>query len=200
MTNLPTTEEADRALAATMRELASFSRMPFRKVLAELLGAAPTPEAIAAFAAKYPDKWAAAVSIFSGLAGFEKGLVALNVYNVGAMSDVQLLAEIAAGDEGLAKLGLKRAPVTIDQPPAPAEGVSPAADPVAAGGNLEPPRQSVGTCSELPTDCHSAGCPADVPKKIGTNSYSAQENRREAPRPAAERGPDGGYVDPTEAV
>lgn len=116
MTMIPTAEEADRALAATMRELASFSRVPFRKLLGELIGAAPTAEAIKAFAEKHPDRWAQAVTIFAGLAGFEKGLVSLNVYNVGAMSDVQLLAEIAAGDEGLAKLGLRRAPVVIDQP------------------------------------------------------------------------------------
>lgn len=116
MTMLPTAEEADRALAATMRELASFSRVPFRKLLGELIGAAPTAEAIRAFAEKYPDRWAQAVSIFAGLAGFEKGLVSLNVYNVGAMSDVQLLAEIAAGDAGLEKLGLRRPPITIDQP------------------------------------------------------------------------------------
>lgn len=156
--HLPTIEEADRALTATMRELASFSRVPFRKILAELVGSAPTPEAIKAFAAKYPDKWAAAVSIFAGLAGFEKGLVSLNVYNVGAMSDVQLLAEIAAGDEGLAKLGLRRAPVTIEQ---------------------EPPQ-------------------AEEPAPV--ESKPAVENVRGEPRPAAERGPDGGYVDPAGAV
>lgn len=162
MSNLPTAAEADRALAATMKELASFSRVPFRKILAELVGSAPTPEAIAAFAAKYPDKWAAAVSIFAGLAGFEKGLVALNFYNVAQLSDVALLAEIEKGDAGLARLGLKRAPVIIDQPPE-AEGITPnpatVAGTIAAGGNMSG-----------------------------------------APRPAAERGPDGGYIDPTEAV
>ncbi len=133
-------EEAAEALAMTMKHLAGFSRVPFQKILAQLIGCAPTAEAITAFAEKHPDRWAQAVAIFGGLAGFEKGLVALNVYNVGSMSDVQLLAEIAKGDEGLARLGLKRAPVVIEQPPQ-AEG--PASRPATAnvGGNRgEAPR------------------------------------------------------------
>jgi hypothetical protein len=141
MRNVPTAAEADAALAATIRELTGFSRVPFRKILAELIGCAPTPEAIRVFAEKHPDRWAQAIAIFGGLAGFEKGLVSLNVYNVGAMSDVQLLAEIAAGDEGLAKLGLKRAPRVIDA--APAEVLAPASESaIAAGGTLPEQKQS----------------------------------------------------------
>lgn len=154
MTMMPTAEEAARALTATMRELTRHSRLPFRQILAELIGAKPSAADLQAFAAKYPDKWAQALTMMANLSGYEKGLIELNVYNIGNMSDVQLLAELAAGEGELAKLGLRRAPVTIDQPP------------IAAGGPSAPPI----------------------------------EKESEAPRPAAERGPDGGYVDPTEAV
>lgn len=114
---VPTPEEAAEALRMTMKELAVHSRVPFRKILAQLIGCAPTAEAITTFAEKHPDRWAQAISIFGGLAGYEKGLVSLNFYDVGSMSDVALLAEIAKGDEGLARLGLKRAPVVIEQEP-----------------------------------------------------------------------------------
>lgn len=164
---VPTPEEAAEAMRLTMKELAVHSRVPFRKILAQLIGCAPTAEAITAFAEKHPDRWAQAVSIFGGLAGFEKGLIALNFYDVGSMSDVALLAEIAKGDEGLARLGLKRAPVVIEQPPQ-AEVLS-------------------------PTE------PADLPNPLGATADSAQENRREAPRPAAERDSEGKYIDPAGA-
>lgn len=175
---VPTAEEAAEAMRMTMKELAVHSRVPFRKILAQLIGCAPTAEAILVFAEKHPDRWAQAVAIFGGLAGFEKGLVSLNFYDVGSMSDVALLAEIAKGDEGLAKLGLKRAPVVIEQPPQ-AEVLTPV----------------------------SAGIPAAMPNPLGATADNAQENRREAPRPAAELHPPvverdeaGNVVDPAGAV
>ena len=102
------------AVRAVERELGAFDRRPFREVLAELIQAKPTVEQIKAFAVRYPDKWAQAVTMFAGLAGYEKGMVTLNVYNVAQLSDVALLQEIAKGEEGMAKLGLRRAPVTIE--------------------------------------------------------------------------------------
>lgn len=97
-------QEAHRML---MRELAAQTRAPFRRVLAELIGARPTPEAIRRFADKYPDRWAQAVSIMGGLAGYERGVVEVNVFNIKGLSDADLdrrLAEIerqlAAGAAG----------------------------------------------------------------------------------------------------
>jgi len=76
---------------------------------------------------------------------------------VGNMSDVQLLAEIARGDEGLAKLGLKRAPVVIEQEPPQAGVLAPASPP-----------NPLGTTAANAQDIRQG------------------ENVGEAPRPAAE--------------
>jgi len=133
MTTTISAEAAAAAMAEVSRQLAAFDRRPFRKVLADLIGATPTPAALAAFAARYPDKWAQAVTIFAGLAGFEKGLVSLNVYNVGSMSDAQVLAEINRGDRELERMGLRRQPVVIGaggaEAPPPAAGEPPALPP-----------------------------------------------------------------------
>lgn len=84
------------AHAATFKALTRYERVPFRKVLAGLLDCAPTPEAIRAFAEKSPDRWAQAVSIMAGLAGFDRGInPTINVYNVEGMSDAQLMARMA---------------------------------------------------------------------------------------------------------
>lgn len=119
MTGMVTREMREMATRTVLKQIGNYDRGPFRTILAELIGAAPTADEVKAFAAKSPDKWAQAVTMFAGLAGFEKGMVSLNFFNVGAMSDVALLAELAAGDEALAKLGLKRErpPVTIENPP-----------------------------------------------------------------------------------
>lgn len=118
-------EVRERAVKAVEKAIGSFDRRPFQQVLATLIGAAPTMEALETFAARYPDKWAQAVTMFAGLAGYEKGQVSLNFFNVAAMSDVALLAELAKGDEHLRKLGLARAPITIENPPQAEAGAPP---------------------------------------------------------------------------
>lgn len=96
-------EEQRAAHAETMRYLASMSRSPFRKVLAELIEAKPTPEAVRRFADKYPDRWAQAVSMMAGLSGFDRGVIEVNVFNIKGLSDAELMrrleqvtAEVAA--------------------------------------------------------------------------------------------------------
>jgi hypothetical protein len=79
-----------------------------------LIGAAPEPEALTAFAQRYPDKWAQALSIMAGLAGYEKGLVELNLFNIGSLPDAQLLARLASDEEELVRLGLRRAAASAE--------------------------------------------------------------------------------------
>jgi hypothetical protein len=104
-------EVRQAALAKTMRYLGSMSRVPFRKVLAELVGAKPTPEAVRRFADKYPDRWAQAVSIMAGLAGYERGVVELNLFNVRGLADSALLTELQEVRAALRKIAPKVADV-----------------------------------------------------------------------------------------
>ncbi len=69
------------------------SREPFRDTLVSLLAAEPDPEAIKAFADKYPDRWAQAVAIFAKLGGYHDKLkVDTSIaVNVSRMSDAELL-------------------------------------------------------------------------------------------------------------
>lgn len=87
-------EVQSRALDFTLRYLASMSRAPFRQVLAELIRAKPTPEAVRRFADKYPDRWAQAVSMMAGLSGFERGIIEVNVFNIKGLSDAELMAQL----------------------------------------------------------------------------------------------------------
>jgi hypothetical protein len=102
------------AMAEALREVTKQSRQPFRRLLADLIGAAPEPEALTAFAQRYPDKWAQALSIMAGLAGYEKGLVELNLFNIGGLSDAQVLARLDADEAELVKLGLRRAAASAE--------------------------------------------------------------------------------------
>lgn len=83
---------AAREVERLEREFTRMNRAPFRKILAQLINAAPTEENIREFAKKNPDKWASAVGTIATLAGFEKGAgVNINLYNLGEMSDSQLM-------------------------------------------------------------------------------------------------------------
>ena len=145
---LPTKEQADAALAETMRALTRHSRVPFRSILADLIGAQPTVEALRAFAARYPDKWAQAVTLFANLSGYEKGLIEVNVFNVGNMSDAQLLAEHGRMEASLRELGVAVPAYPIDVTPVvvpvqqtttvPTEAPRPAAERDAAGDYVNP--------------------------------------------------------------
>lgn len=69
-------------------ELAALSRGPFRRILTDYLGFAPTGPALQRFANKFPDKWANAVGILAQLAGYKKELqVEGTVQMVHTMSD-----------------------------------------------------------------------------------------------------------------
>jgi hypothetical protein len=87
-----------------LRSLGKQSREPFRRLLAEVIGASPTPEALRRFADKHPDRWAQALSILGGLAGFDRGVMELNVFNFGSMSDSQLMSRMAELDSEISRL------------------------------------------------------------------------------------------------
>ena len=112
-----------KAHEAVFKALTRYDRTSFRRVLADLVGAAPTPEQLKEFAAKSPDKWAQALAILGGLAGFERGVVlSVNHYNVGEMSDAALLARARELEAALREAG----PAIIDAeivPEPAAEGV-----------------------------------------------------------------------------
>ena len=75
--------------------LAALSRAPFREFLTTLLGAAPTPEAVAEWAARSPDRYAQAVAIYGKLSGFsEKTEVDISITDYSRMSDAELLESI----------------------------------------------------------------------------------------------------------
>lgn len=111
------------ACDAIANKLLRLDRGPFRDMLVELMGCAPEPAAMREFADKHPDKWAQAVTMMAGLAGFEKGVVVnLGVLNVGGMTDAQLIEEatragVAVGKflspPGVHGAGTRPAPIDV---------------------------------------------------------------------------------------
>lgn len=76
-----------------LAKLRTFDRDPFAVQLAQLLDCAPTAKAIRKFANKYPDRWAQAVSIFSGLNGYSAKTEVINnnlFMVVGKLSDAEI--------------------------------------------------------------------------------------------------------------
>lgn len=87
-------EEVQKELT---RELKKQMRVPFERALQRLLGFRPSAQALQNFANKSPDRWAQAVSIMAGLAGYEKGInINITRKNVNDMSDSELLSEYRA--------------------------------------------------------------------------------------------------------
>lgn len=109
-----TLEMQQQALADTLKHLATMSRTPFRKVLAELIEAKPTPEAVRRFADKYPDRWAQAVSMMAGMSGFDRGVIEVNVFNVKGLSDSELMRELQMVRSKVANLAPKVANDIVD--------------------------------------------------------------------------------------
>jgi len=83
------------------RLMAGLSTEPFTEILARLVAAEPTPDAVRAWAAKNPDRWAAALTGIARLAGIATAseptvrIGTLNVLAVSKMSDSALLKAIA---------------------------------------------------------------------------------------------------------
>lgn len=72
-------------------ELAALQRGPFRRILTDFLGFAPSAQALRNFANKHPDKWANALGIIAQLAGYKKEMHVEGTVNmVHAMSDAEI--------------------------------------------------------------------------------------------------------------
>ncbi len=90
-------------------EVELMSRSPFRNLLADLLECAPDKDSLRAFAQKSPDRWAQAIAIAGRLAGYTEKTetdvsVEINIASIKAMSDSQLIAELAAAEARLKAL------------------------------------------------------------------------------------------------
>jgi Arc/MetJ family transcription regulator len=96
----------DEVMGELVKELTKMERSPYRRALQRILGFRPTAEALQNFANKSPDKWAQAVTMLAGLAGYEKGVnVTLTVRPVHQMTDAELLEENRKLTEELRAVG-----------------------------------------------------------------------------------------------
>lgn len=87
-------------------ELNRMMRSPFRRMLADYLGFAPTTEALQKFANKSPDRWIQGAVMLAQLAGYSKEVhvVSETTVNVSVMSDADIQVRL---NETRAKLALQ---------------------------------------------------------------------------------------------
>jgi hypothetical protein len=87
--------------------LRTYSRDPFRKVLAKWLKNGPTDEDIQAQAKKHPDRWAQGTAMLGKLSGFSDRLevdVSGELHHVHHLSDLELEAELTQLEQKIASL------------------------------------------------------------------------------------------------
>lgn len=87
--------------AELIEEFKLYNRTPFMEILADLIQAAPTIEAIQKFAEEHPDRWAGAVKTLANLSGFhDKREIVGNInVTIGDLSDSQLQDRLAELNE-----------------------------------------------------------------------------------------------------
>ncbi len=112
-------EALDAAMAESFErlqvELKKQAREPFKRALQKVLGFPPTAERLQEFANKSPDRWAQAVSILAGLAGYEKGInVTVRTKPVDQLTDQELLEEVQKGLVAVAALARGKAGEVVD--------------------------------------------------------------------------------------
>ena len=90
------------------KELAKLMRSPFRRILADYLGFAPTPEAIQRLAEKSPDRWIQGAIMLAGLAGFTKDTTVNVNHNVEVHSDSELRERLALAEQAQTALRATR--------------------------------------------------------------------------------------------
>lgn len=112
----------------TRRDLERYSPRPFLKVLARFVDAAPSPEAVAAFARQFPDRYATALKALGGLAGYSTERINLDVAaDLDTLSDSQLQERIAALERRIGRqvqqrlLEAEAEDAEVVEPPAAAE-------------------------------------------------------------------------------
>lgn len=98
----PKTALVEPSGEAIEQELESLSRAPFRRILKDFLGFAPTPEALRRFAERYPDKWAKSIGVIAQLAGYQTDVVETNnILIIGHMDDSALRKRMAELEQKL---------------------------------------------------------------------------------------------------
>lgn len=96
-------------------ELNRMMRSPFRRMLADYLGFAPTTDALQKFANKSPDRWIQGAVMLAQLAGYSKEVhvVSETTVNVSVMSDADIQVRL---NETRAKLALQAGNRTLPLP------------------------------------------------------------------------------------
>lgn len=98
---------ADRCDPDEVRaHLEALSREPFRKALAEWMGAAPTEEDIKEWAKTRPDRWAQGLSIVGRMAGYTdkleiEGSVHHSIQNLSDAEILQRLRDLRADQDAI---------------------------------------------------------------------------------------------------
>lgn len=194
---LSAAELAAAGWAGVEKALGRFDRAPFRRVLAEYIGAAPTPQAIAEFAAKYPDRWAQGLAILAGLAGFQKDVnVNVTHWNVAEMSEAQLMER--ARELGLDPHLTIEGVATRVPPPITAANVSYTPHfselPIEVGANLH----SAQNCGqESAVDGDNSEMPTNPTRMQNSTAIAENRLRPGADTPEREQNVGGGVKVPT---
>ena len=81
----------------TLRLIEQFDRTPFQEALADHLGCQPTPQALQAFADKYPDRYWQATVMLTRMVGYsEAPVVQVSIQaRLNLMSDAQVAKALA---------------------------------------------------------------------------------------------------------
>ena len=105
--------------AETLRLIEEGDRGPFRELLAAHLAIEPTPEALQAFANRYPDRFAQALVMYARMCGYsEAPTISLSIEaKVRLLSDVELAAAYRDAVTALAIVDQRLIPA-IDAVPA----------------------------------------------------------------------------------
>src|SRR4030095_5022964 len=83
--------------AQEARAAETLAEIAVHRILAAYVDAAPDPEALAAQAEKYPDRWAQGLAIVGRLAGFSEKLEiegSVDIHHLHLLSDMELEAEL----------------------------------------------------------------------------------------------------------
>lgn len=89
--------------ATIYKQLATYNRDPFRKILADALSVATTPEELRDFAAKSPDRYAQFITMFTKMSGYNDQVdVNVNVMQrLDELSDAELMMLVDQKMQGL---------------------------------------------------------------------------------------------------
>ena len=99
-------QELSERAKLTLSFLKTYQRDPFLEYLGELLECSPTPEAMQAFAQKFPDRWANMIATFAKLGGYTEKTESVHTHTlkVESLSLSQLLDELKKVEQTLKEI------------------------------------------------------------------------------------------------